>query len=105
MKTRTSFSVELEELVRGLVKDEAAIALNERIDELQDHRLYCRLLGIENTLFSTLVENDIVSRGRGDLYKKSEIRDRILSTENVDIPTVPVIDMTDEGSTAEEVIQ
>ena len=104
MRTRTSSSLELEELIRGLVRDEAAITLNERVDELQDHRMYCHILGIENTLYSTLVERDILARGRGDLYRSSTIRERILSTEDVDIPTVPVVDMTDDGSIAEEVI-
>ena len=30
MRSKTSYSLELEEMIRGLVKDEAALTLNER---------------------------------------------------------------------------
>jgi len=82
---------ELRKRAAGLRKADAGVTLNEYPGVLAHHRKFGELLGIQETPWYQSREEQIISTGLAEAYKKAELTERILSTDDTVIPKKKVI--------------
>jgi len=91
--------------VAGLKKVNETICANDYHQALGQHESYCKALGIEQTPWAIERRQKIVDAGLSSVYKSLPSEVRILSSDKIPEPSIPIHDLTSDdnitGATAE----
>jgi len=94
----TSDLTQLLYLVGELRKDEPDVVINDNHLELAQHSAFCKALQIEGTSFARDRAERIRSAGRASIYKGLPAEIRFLSSDDLEVPDLPIIDLEASGA-------
>lgn len=90
-------NVELSDLllfVSKIRKEKPEIAINDYHNASSQLEVFCKSLNIEDTDFYKDRKKKIFDAGRSSVYKSCSADIRLLSSDDITVPDLPIIDLT-----------